>query len=147
MPRNAVAYEDDFLAWTQEQARLLRAGEIAQLDAANVAEEIEDMGRSIRHQLRNRLAVLTMHLLKWRYQPGYRSPSWSGTIKEQRDQIDDLLEESPSLRPLIVQEVAKIYRRAVNKAVAETGLPEASFPTECPFTPDSILAEGFLPED
>ena len=105
------------------------------------------MGRSIRHELRSRLSVLTMHLLKWRYQPGYRSPSWSGTISEQREQIADLLEESPSLNPALAQNLTKIYRRAVNKAMRDTGLPEATFPADCPFTPEQILAEDFLPED
>ena len=146
MPRDAAAYDEDFFAWTEEQARLLRAGEFSQLDIANVAEEMEDMGRSIRRELRNRLSVLTMHLLKWRYQPGYRSPSWSGTISEQREQIADLISESPSLKPVLAQEFTKMYRSAVNKAMSETGLPEATFPADCPFTPDQILAEGFLPQ-
>src|SRR6266478_4891956 len=100
MPRNAAAYDEDFFAWTEEQARLLRAGEFLQLDTANIAEEIDDMGRSIRRELRSRLSVLTMHLLKWRYQPGFRSPSWSGTISEQREQIADLLEEIGDLLAL-----------------------------------------------
>jgi uncharacterized protein DUF29 len=39
VPRNAAAYDDDFFAWTGEQARLLRAREFSQLDIANVAEE------------------------------------------------------------------------------------------------------------
>src|SRR5438477_5730479 len=146
MARNAIAYDEDFFGWTEEQARLLRAGEFSQLDAARIAEEVEDMGRSIRHELRNRLAVLIMHLLKWQYQPGYRSPSWSGTISEQREQIADLLEESPSLRQLPTQESSKIYKLAVRKALRETGLPEKSFPEACPFTPEQVLAEDFLPE-
>ena len=147
MPRNAIAYDEDFFAWTEEQARLLRAGEFTQLDIANVAEEIDDMGRSIRRELRNRLSVLTMHLLKWRYQPGYRSRSWSGTISEQREQITELLEESPSLKPVLARDLTKIYRLAINKALGETGLPEATFPANCPFTPEQILAPDFLPED
>ena len=69
MPRNAAAYDNDFFAWTKEQADLLRAGEFARLDIENVAEELEDMGRSIRRELRNRLSILTMHLLKWQYRP------------------------------------------------------------------------------
>ena len=146
MPRNAAAYDEDFFAWTEEQARLLRAGEFLQLDTANIAEEIDDMGRSIRRELRSRLSVLTMHLLKWRYQPGYRSPSWSGTISEQREQIADLLEESASLKPVLAQNLTKIYRSAVSKATRDTGLPEATFPAECPFTPEQILAPDFLPE-
>jgi hypothetical protein len=146
MPRNAIAYDEDFFTWTEEQARLLRAGEFSELDIANIAEEMEDMGRSIRRELRNRLSILTMHLLKWQYQPGYHSPSWSGTISEQREQVIDLLDESPSLKPVLAQNLTKIYRLAVSKAMRDTGLPKATFPTDCPFTPEQILAEDFLPE-
>lgn len=147
MPRNTPGYDDDFFAWTQEQARLLRAGELVLVDAANVAEEIDDMGRSIRRELRRRLTVLTMHLLKWQCQPGHRSRSWSGTIREQRGQVAELLQESPSLGPLLGEQLGKIYGAAVEKAVLDTGLPESSFPAECPFTPEQILASDFLPED
>lgn len=55
MTRNAVDYEEDFFAWTVEQARLLRGGELSAIDAANIAEEIESMGRSDRRELRSRL--------------------------------------------------------------------------------------------
>jgi hypothetical protein len=75
MPRNAVDYEDDFFEWTVEQARLLRGGELSEIDAANIAEEIESMGLSDRRELRNRLIVLLSHLLKWAYQPDARSSS------------------------------------------------------------------------
>jgi len=71
MSRNAVDYEDDFYAWTVEQARLLRSGELSAIDAANVAEEIESMGRSDRRAIESRLAVLLTHLLKWQMQPGH----------------------------------------------------------------------------
>ena len=64
MPRNSVEYEEDFYAWTVEQSRLLRAGELSAIDVANIAEEIESMGRSDRRELRSRLVVLAMHLLK-----------------------------------------------------------------------------------
>ena len=147
MPRISAAYDDDFFAWTMDQASLLRAGIFPNIDAENLAEEIEDMGRSIRRELRNRLAVLTMHLLKWRSQPGHRCRSWSATIREQRTQIADLLDESPSLKVVPEQDVAKIYNLAVTKAVRETGLAEDAFPAECPFTPDQILSDDFLPED
>jgi signal transduction histidine kinase len=145
MPRNSVAYDDDFFAWTQEQARLLRAGDFSEIDAANAAEELEDMGRSLRHQLRNRLVVLVMHLLKWQYQPVFRSTSWSSTIREQRQQIDELLEESPSLRSMIA-DLSRVYRRARTKAAGETGFLESAFPSSCPYTPEQILSEDFLPE-
>src|SRR6516162_3998984 len=69
MPRNSVRYDEDFYGWTVEQSRLLRSGELSTIDAANIAEEIESMGRSDRRELKSRLVVLVMHLLKWRHQP------------------------------------------------------------------------------
>jgi hypothetical protein len=146
MPRHAVAYEEDFFAWTAEQAGLIRSGQFTSLDTVNVAEELEGMGRSVRREMRNRLAILLMHLLKWQYQPGLRSRSWSGIIREQRRQIADLLAESPSLKLLVGQDLGFAYGLATIKAVAETGLTETTFPAECPFTPDQIMAEDFLPE-
>ncbi len=146
MPRNAVLYDDDFFAWTNEQANLLRAGDLSLIDVLNLAEEIESMGKSLRRELRSRLIVLLAHLLKWQKQPGFRSKSWSATAREQRRQIGDLLTESPSLRPVVTRELSRLYSEAREKAAAETGFAETTFPTDCPFTPDQILAKDFLPE-
>jgi hypothetical protein len=146
MPRNSVAYDDDFFAWTQEQARLLREGDFSQLDIENVAEELESMGRSDKRELRNRLIQLIMHLLKWQYQPGFRSRSWTSTIREQRDQVKESLDESPSLRPTVTAELSKVYGIARIKAAGETGLADKTFPEVCPYTPEQILSEDFLPE-
>jgi hypothetical protein len=147
MPRNAVAYDEDFFAWTQEQATLLRSGQFSQVDIENVAEELESMGRSDKREIDSRLEVLLTHLLKWRVQVGFRSPSWSGTIREQRGRIEDLLGESPSLRPPVPQIKPALYARARRVAANETGLPASMFPARCPFTPEQIRAEDFLPED
>lgn len=97
-------YDDDFVVWSERQAELLRrraAGELineADIDWLNVAEEIESVGRSEKRGVRSRLAVLLCHLLKWTYQPGHRSSSWSGTIRAQRRDLEAVLEDSPSLR-------------------------------------------------
>jgi hypothetical protein len=146
MTQNAVRYDEDFFAWTVEQARLLRAGEWSALDVANLAEEIESMGRSVRRELRSRLIVLLMHLLKWQNQTAARSRRWSLTIDEQRLQVESLLTESPSLRPLLAGLVADAYPIARLRAVAETGLAESEFPAACRFTVEQILSDSFLPE-
>ncbi len=146
MAQNAVQYEDDFYAWTIEQARLLRVGELSAIDAANLAEEIESMGRSDRRELQSRLAVLIMHLLKWRQQPGARSRSWSATIEEQRLQIEQVFAESPSLRPLVAGMVVQAYKIARPHAIGETGLADDAFSPTCPFSLDEILSGTFLPE-
>ena len=59
MPRNAPAYEDDFVAWLEDQAQHARRQEIESLDLENIAEELEGMARSDRREIRNRLIVLT----------------------------------------------------------------------------------------
>ena len=146
MPRNAAAYDEDFFAWTEEQARLLRAGEFSQLDIENMAEELESMGRRDKHEIDSRLEVLLMHLLKWQLQIRLRGPGWSGTIREQRRRIEKVLRESPSLRPVVGQLIPEAYAEAREKAAEETGLPETTFPADCPFTPAQILAKDFLPE-
>ena len=111
-PATSAAYEEDFYAWTVEQARLLRSGEFSSIDAANIAEEIESLGRSDRRKLESRMTVLLMHLLKWQKQSKLRSRTWSGTILEQRRRIEKLLKESPSLRPSINEALAEVFTEA-----------------------------------
>src|SRR5690348_13781708 len=101
LTRNSADYEEDFYAWTVEQAHLLRSGDLSAIDIENIAEEIESMGRSDRRAIESRLAVLLTHLLKWQIQERMRSRSWAGTIGEQRRRIAKLLRESPSLHPFV----------------------------------------------
>lgn len=128
-------YDEDFVAWIERQAALLRSGTLTALDRANLAEELEDMGKAKRQELRSRLEVLLTHLLKYQFQPAMRTGSWLGTIGEQRHRIEDVVEESPSLRPLLAEllEDAKLYKRAVQKAVLETGLSAGTFPPVNPY--------------
>lgn len=140
---NPINYTTDFYAWTQQQAKLLRNKEISHIDWQNIAEEIEDMGRSEKRQLESRLEVLIMHLLKWQFQPNLRSRSWQLTIKEQRLRIEKLLTENPSLKSRLDDVKEKIYPLAVISAEKETGLDV--FPETCPYELLEILAAEFLP--
>ncbi len=145
MPRPSPLYDSDFFAWSREQARLLRSGELAQADIEHIAEEIESMGRTEKRELISRLEVLLLHLLKWRYQPDKRSPSWEASVRVQRYSIDDHLDDNPSLKPLLPQALASAYRKARLEAVAETELPVATFPEACPWTVEQVLDGGFWP--
>ena len=51
-------YDRDFYAWANEQAALLRTGQLGQADIANIAEEIESLGRTEKRELVGRLTVL-----------------------------------------------------------------------------------------
>ncbi|MCG6943250.1 MAG: DUF29 domain-containing protein [Thiohalocapsa sp.] len=146
MNANDSLYEQDFHAWTEEQARLLRAGLTAAADLAHIAEEIETLGASERRELESRLKVLLQHLLKWRYQPDARSSGWLGTITEQRDQLDTLLRQSPSLRRLVPEYLGHAYTKARRAAALETELDRSLFPETCPFAQERVLDPEFLPD-
>ena len=69
-------YEDDLAAWAENNAALLRQGRLAEIDIDNIAEELEDLGKSERRALASHLRDLILHLLKWEFQPSRRCPSW-----------------------------------------------------------------------
>jgi hypothetical protein len=138
-------YEVDFYAWTREQARLLRTHQWGQIDLPNLIEEIESLGKQQRQELRNRLSVLIGHLLKWHYQPQHRSRSWLATLRIQRLDIAELLEDNPSLKPYLEEALFKAYLKGVELAVGETDLPHRTFPTECPYSLTAILDSHFYP--
>ena len=146
MLRNEPTYDRDFYAWTQEQARLLREGRLSELDLDNLAEEIESMGKQQRREMRNRLALLLMHLLKWQYQVSHRTPSWRFTIREQRDEILQLLKDSPSLKAVMEDLFTDAYGKGRRDAADETGLSLKAFPAEPPFALADAL-DPLFPED
>lgn len=143
--KNSELYETDFHAWTIEQAQFLREGSWDSLDVPNLIEEIESLGKQERQKLRNRLAILFGHLLKWEFQPSHRSNSWLGTIKEQRRRIIELLEENPSLKPYLPEAKEKPYLDGLDLAVQETSMSYKLFPSECPYELNQALDFNFFP--
>lgn len=141
-------YETDFARWAAEQAGLLRAGLVNSIDFKNLAEEVEDMGKSELRSLESRLQVLICHLLKWRFQPERQGNSWLATIKEQRVCVRRLLKESPSLKSKLDNDEFKqeMWELGVSAAVRETDLPPETFPENPVWDMTQILNPDFLPE-
>ena len=145
MNANLHSYETDHAAWALNQAALLRAGHTNALDLEHIAEELEEIMGNNRRELHRRFRVLIGHLLKWQFQPGHRSTSWRSTIRNQRNDIEDMIAESPSLKRLMPEKIASAYPKAVALTSDETGLPKAVFPAVCPYTETEILNDEFWP--
>lgn len=143
---NKPLYDVDFYAWANQQAALLRAGDLTRADIEHIAEEIESMGRSEKRELVNRLVVLLRHLLKWQSQPGLRGNSWRLSIANSRDQLADHLADNPSLKATLAEATATAYRYARREAAIETGLQEADFPAACSWPPGQIMQADYWPE-
>ncbi len=143
--KHLASYEEDFALWSAEQAALLRAGKLDRIDLENVAEEIESLSKSVKHEIRSRMAVLVAHLLKCQFQPDHLTRSWEATLLEQRMRILDLIEESPSLKHFPETTIAKEYRVARLRASADTELDVSVFPATSPWSIAQILDLDFIP--
>jgi Domain of unknown function DUF29 len=141
----AALYEKDWYTWSMENARLLRAGKLDQVDLNQIAEEIEDMGKSEKRAIESHLRVLLMHLLKWQFQPGLQGATWRHSIDNARIDLEDLFDENPALRARFDEFIPKEYKHAKRDAMYETGLPEANFPIACPYDSSQILNIEFWP--
>jgi hypothetical protein len=141
---NSSLYQTDFVAWIHQQQVALNNRDVSSLDWENLAEELDAMGIREKNELKNRLVVLLAHLLKWEHQPRKPSISWFTTIANQRDDVQDLLAEKPSLQQYIPDILPKAYRNARREAAAETGLNLACFLATCPYSFTEILNPEFL---
>jgi len=139
-------YNVDFYGWIRQQSDLIRANNVSALDVDNLLEELETMGRAEKRSLKSRLVILLAHLLTWQYQPDYRSKSWTLTIKNQRLDIREILEDSPSLKSLLDATIARAWQKALLMAEDETELDAPRFPAQCPWRFEQFMADDFWPE-
>ena len=141
----APDYERDLHQWLMSSAHLMRQRSFDEIDAEQIAEELEAMGKRERRELISRLTVFLTHLLKWQYQPARRTRSWQNTLAIQRSELSDLLEDSPSLRYELEHSIDRAYERAKLSAEDDTGLEAALFPQECPYALEEVIDPTFLP--
>jgi hypothetical protein len=134
-------YDEDFALWVERQVELLRSGRTAALDLPNLIEELEGLTKRDERALGSQLKRIMAHMLKQRYQPQRASRSWADSIENGREEIADILEQSPSLRRTLPGLMTKNYPRAVAQASRDTRLPLDAFPAQPPFTLAEVLGE------
>jgi uncharacterized protein DUF29 len=134
-------YDTDYVEWAVRTAELIRAGRFGEIDAQNVAEEIEDLGKGERSAVRSFLHRLLLHKIQQLIQPERDGASTRVSIESSRQALVERIEDSPSLRPYLQQRLQKTYQDAVKLALIETGLEHAAVPDRCPWDLDSLLRE------
>jgi hypothetical protein len=149
MGTNTELHAQDFYAWLEATATLLRAGKWHDIDVQTLAEELDAVRAQDRREALRRLRRLLQHLLKWQYQPDRRQTghSWRDTIRTQRAALADMLDESPSMAHELPTLLTKGYPLARQWARDDTHLPLATFPVICPWSLEQVLDADFWPED
>ena len=145
-------YEADFYEWSLVQASLLRrmAAERTntELDLENLAEEIESMAGSDRRELTSRLRIILIHLIKLAYcfYPDPRQ-TWTDSVRAQRQSLNLLFDQSPSLRRLAPDALSKAWPKALEQAGRETiDLSMDDLPRVNPFPIERLLDHDYIPE-
>ncbi len=144
MSTNGDLYNKDFYTWTQETAALIAAGKWHEIDQALLADEVAGLGRDDKREIAQCVQRLLQELLLWWALPGERKGNWASAIIEERAHLEDIVEDSPSLKAQLGEVVAKEYSWARCKAQNQT--TGYVFPEGCPFTMAQILELDFFPE-
>lgn len=139
IPTMLRAYTEDYAGWVADTAKAIEDGRFEEIDRSALADEVRDLGKNERRELRSALSVLLRHLLKTKYQPEKASRSWQATIRVQRNHIEEFLEESPSLRQDLPKLLATAYDNARIDAANETGLDIDAFPEACEWTITEVV--------
>jgi hypothetical protein len=137
--KRPVAKKAELYSWALRQAELLRAGRLTEIDAAAIAEEIDDVGEEEYHRLESALRVVMLHLLKWDHQPDKRNRSWTLSILEHRRRAQRQLRRSPGPKSQLDDALAAAYEDARLEAASEAGLPLSVFPANRPFEYAEIM--------
>ena len=144
-------YEDDFYAWTQYQAEVLRSMPAPdnRFDREHIAEEMEDLGKSERDAVRSQIRRIVEHLLKLANSPADPPRfDWMETIDDARQTIADKI--SPTLRRDAEAVLDKLFAEARRRAArglrryGEAGAADA-LPQTCPYSLDEICQEDWYP--
>ena len=140
---SSTAYETDYNQWLKETVKQLQERNFEQVDWDNLIEEIESMGKSDRRALMSLLTRLIEHLLKlayWQEEKKRSGNHWAAAIVNFRAQIQQRLEDSPSLRPELAAMYDKVYPVAI-KSVSQL----FSLNSDAHISLEQILDDNWFP--
>ncbi len=141
-------YDEDFYLWTEKTIQQLETGAFAEIDYEHLIQELNDLGSSNKNALYCYLKQLLLHLLKIQYWHTEREScfrGWDVEVDNFRDQIEQILKNSPSLRNYLVEIFDPVYKKSRRTFLKETGTNSQSIPEQSPFTLEQFRDEDWLP--
>lgn len=132
-------YHRDQFGWMLQQADLLRAGRLNDLDRHSLAELLSDMAGSDKRAFESSMRVLLQHMLKVLIQPEKLTRSWLYSIAVQQVDARRLIETEPGMRPFLPGLYDAAYTDARRLASVETGIALSCFPAENPWRMEEAL--------
>jgi Domain of unknown function DUF29 len=147
----AELYDEDFYAWTQQQAKALRThfkGD-NRLDVEHLAEEVEDLGKSELHAVESYVENVIEHFLKLDYSGWVEARNhWRAEVDAFRGSIERKI--TPRIRQQVETELDALYERGRRGAARSLHQREPDFvrrlPKRCPYDWDAIWHRDVLAE-
>lgn len=141
-------YGEDFLLWAEQQAALLRAGNLSALDTEGLADELESLALERKSTFQTLIRKILAHLLRLEYaQESDRREAWLVEISEFRVDAETMLEFTRSIATYadaLYMEAWPQARRAAAVTLQHSPAPVA-LPTDCPYTLENVLDYDFCP--
>ena len=151
---DASSYEQDFYAWTQEQAEMLRlqagTGYAPEIDWLLVADEIEDMGREQLQKAESLTERIIQHLYKLAWTRNAAPVrGWRKEIRAWRPQLRRVLKRNPKVVSELLAELCSLHEDATEAILEDFRIEEPAAPvdTSLRWTLDQILGEADDPLD
>ncbi len=121
-------YNQDIVLWAEDTVAKLQARDFANLDIEHLIEEVDALGKSQRHAVKSLLRRLLEHLLKRCYVPLPECyAGWQREIRNFRNDLQDILEDAPSLRNFASEILPQCYGRALQSV--QEDYPRIAFPS------------------
>jgi predicted transcriptional regulator len=141
-------YETDYYLWVIETVKKLQNRELEAIDWENLIDEVSELGRREKKKLKSLLRNLWEHLLKlkyWQSEVERNQFHWKGEIRNFRKQIQDELEDSPSLKNYLHEILGECYEDAKQIVSDKSQLPLETFPESAIAPLEQVLDENWFP--
>ncbi|NCR65169.1 MAG: DUF29 domain-containing protein [Microcystis aeruginosa LL11-07] len=142
-------YEKDYYLWIEKTISLLENNRFSDLDLENLIDEISSMGKSEKRSLESYLTRLLEHLLKlayWESELEYNQRGWKNEIRNFRLRIQQIIEDSPSLKPYLSEIFLPCYQNARKLFLDLSGMAENLVSLAPICTIEQALNEDWFPE-